>query len=233
MSNYTYHGTRDLIALPGRSVQTFPSGLVRVDRTYACRAADAGRFRQQFAVGNPLPFDDGAPAIDQMSIFPEPQEERGEDGFVRFRVSAYGRVNTTGTVQSFFEEGRFTVNSFSALPPTTTFNTFQDLCVNEVAIVSFVAPNTNEPLDNLPRDIPLRVFVRQNGTLVPIESVYRPGTVFTESGGSLGRIQTNTRVTINSIIEDSPGTVFGAWKEVVYKLRANATVNRDSSQANN
>ena len=231
--NYTYHGTRDLIVLPGRSVQTFPSGLVRVDRTYACRAADAGRFRQQFAVGNPLPFDDGAPSIDQMSIFPEPQEERGEDGFVRFRVSAYGRVNTTGTVQSFFEEGRFTINSFSLFPPTSTFNTSQSGCVNEVAIVSFVAPNTNDPIDNLPKDIPLRVYVGQSGRLAPIQSLYRPGTVFTESGGTLGRIQTTTSVTINNIIEDSPGTVFGAWKEVVYKLRANATVSINSSPANN
>jgi hypothetical protein len=228
MSNYTYHGTRDLIALPGRSVQTYPSGLVRVDRTYACRAADAGRFRQQFAVGGPLPFDDGTPSIDQLSIFPEPKEEQGSDGFVRFGVSAYGRVNTAGTVQSFFEEGTFTLNA-SSVGAGAVGGTSQTLeCVNEVAIVSYVAPNTNDPIDNLPSDIPLRVFIRQGGTLVPIESVYPPGTTSVNSGGTSGTIVTTTIVTINNIIEDSPGTVYGAWKEVVYKLRANAVVTRFS-----
>jgi hypothetical protein len=228
MSNYTYHGTRNLIALPGRSVQTFPSGLVRVDRTYACQAADAGKYRPQFAVGNPLPFDDGTPSIDQMSIFPEPKEEQGSDGFVRFGVSAYGRVNTTGTTQSYFEEGRFTVNASSVGSGAVTSNTFEDLCVNEVAIVSYVAPNTNDPIDNQPTNIPLRVFVRQGGTLVPIQSVYPPGTTSVNSGGTSGTIVTTTIVTINNIIEDSPGTVYGAWKEVVYKLRANAVVTRFS-----
>jgi hypothetical protein len=229
MSNYTYHGTRDLIVLPGRSVQTFPSGLVRVDRTYACRAADAGRFRQQFAVGNPLPFDDGTPSIDQMSIFPEPQEERGDDGFVRFRVSAYGRVNTTGTVQSFFEEGFADISSTSLLPPATSSSSFKVASVNEIAIVSYVAPNTNDPIDNLPRDIPLRVYVRIEGKLIPIE---KSGYVrsFTGFSNTLGEISTSTTLTINNIIEDSPGTVFGALKEVVYKLRAHATVSSITQQ---
>jgi hypothetical protein len=98
MSNYTYHGTRDLIALPGRSVQTYPSGLVRVDRTYACQAADAGKYRQQFAVGSPLPFDDGAPSIDGAYVFPDAKEELQNSGFAQFSVSAYGRTNTKGTL---------------------------------------------------------------------------------------------------------------------------------------
>ena len=223
---YNYHGTSNLIALPGRSVQTFPSGLVRVDRTYACRAADAGRYRQQFAVGNILPFDDGAPSIDPLSIFPEPKEEQGDDGFYRFSVSAYGRVNTTGTVQSFFEEGTFTIITSLQGNLSITTNTLQLACVNEIAIASYVALNTNQPIDNLPSDIPLRVYIRQNGSLVPIESVYPSGTTFEYSGGTLGKIATTTTVTINNIIEDSPGTVYGAWKEVVYRLRANAVVTR-------
>lgn len=226
--SYNYHGTRDLIALPGRSVQTFPSGLVRVDRTYACRAQDVGRYRQLFAVGNPLPFDDGSPSIDQMSIFPEPNEELGSDGFVRFKASAYGRVNTTGTVQSFFEEGTFTLNASSVGAGAVGGSTQQLACVNEIAIVSYVVANTNDPIDNLPRNIPLRAFLRQGEQLVPISSVYRPGTTLTDSRGTDGIIATTTTVRINSIIEDSPGTVFGAWKEVVFRLRANAVVNISS-----
>jgi hypothetical protein len=96
--NYTYHGTQDLITLPERSVQTFPSGLVRVDRVYACRKNQVARFRDQLRAGNPLPFDSGAPAIDGLFIFPEPRETIRDDGFAEFRVSAYGRANTTGTI---------------------------------------------------------------------------------------------------------------------------------------
>jgi hypothetical protein len=40
-----------------------------------------------------MPDDDGAPAIDGLYIFPEPQEAVRDDGFVEFRVTAYGRTN--------------------------------------------------------------------------------------------------------------------------------------------
>jgi hypothetical protein len=109
--SYTYHGTTDLVTLPQRNVQTFPSGLVRVDRVYACRKTLADRFRRDLAVGNPLPLDPGTPAIDGLYIFPEPQEIRRDDGFVEFRVSAYGRTNTTG-VEQISEE--FTTESISS-----------------------------------------------------------------------------------------------------------------------
>ena len=109
--SYTYHGTRNLITAPGRSVQTFPSGLVRVERTYLCRRGDEARYRSELAVGNLLPDDEGAPAIDGLYIFPEPQEMARDDGFYEFRVTAYGRANTTG-VEQISEE--FTTESVSA-----------------------------------------------------------------------------------------------------------------------
>lgn len=113
MSNYTYHGTTDLVALPQRNVQTFPSGLVRVDRVYACRKALADRFRRDLAVGNPLPLDPGTPAIDGLYIFPEPQENVRSDGFVEFRVSAYGRTSVVGSQRPEFLRGSTFGLSFS------------------------------------------------------------------------------------------------------------------------
>jgi hypothetical protein len=89
--SYTYHGTTDLVALPNRTVQTYPSGLVRVERSFVCRKAQVARFRNTIKVNEPMPFDDGAPAIDGLYIFPEPQEIVRDDGFVEFRVTAYGR----------------------------------------------------------------------------------------------------------------------------------------------
>lgn len=93
MSNYIYHGTRDLIVLPGRSVQTYPSGLVRVERSFMCRKDDVARYRSILRVNEPMPYDDNAPAIDGLYIFPDPQEQVRDDGFVEFRVTAYGRTS--------------------------------------------------------------------------------------------------------------------------------------------
>jgi hypothetical protein len=39
-----------------------------------------------------MPLDNGAPAIDGLFISPEPQEQVRDDGFVEFRVTAYGRT---------------------------------------------------------------------------------------------------------------------------------------------
>jgi len=96
--SYTYHGTTGLITLPGREVQTFPSGLVRVTRSYVCRRGQDASFRPQFRVNEILPNDDGAPAIDGFYIFPDPQEITRDDGFTEFRVTAYGRTNASGTL---------------------------------------------------------------------------------------------------------------------------------------
>ena len=96
---YTYHGTRNLITAPGRSVQTFPSGLVRVERTYICRRGDEARYRSELAVGNILPNDEGSPSIDGLYIYPDPQEQTKDNGFTEFRVTAYGRTNTTGSIE--------------------------------------------------------------------------------------------------------------------------------------
>jgi hypothetical protein len=119
MSNYTYHGTRDLIAMPGRSVQTYPSGLVRVERSFACRKVDAAKYRNVFRVNEPMPFDDGAPSLDGIVIFPEPQETVRDDGFVEFRVTAYGRISPPPT------QGDYTLRSsalISVVLATSVFN---------------------------------------------------------------------------------------------------------------
>jgi hypothetical protein len=91
--SYEYFGTQDLIALPRRSVQTFPSGLVRVDRSYVIRKDRSASVRERFAVGNELPLDNGYPAIDGAYIYPNVQENQRDDGFYEFGASAYGRTN--------------------------------------------------------------------------------------------------------------------------------------------
>jgi hypothetical protein len=88
-----------LIPQPGRAVNTFPSGLVRVDQTYLGLTANAATHRAILAVGNDMPDGDTAPCIDGLKIFPEVQERRREDGFTEYIVSAYGRTKTTPTIE--------------------------------------------------------------------------------------------------------------------------------------
>ena len=82
-----------LIPTGDRTVSTFPSGLVRVDQTFVCKTSAATTHRIALSVGNNFPNGD-YPAIDELKIFPEPQEKRGSDGFTEFLVSAYGRTTT-------------------------------------------------------------------------------------------------------------------------------------------
>ena len=82
-----------LVATPGRTVATFPSGLCRVDQKYICATAHAAAHRATLAVGNDMPDGNTAPAIDGLKIFPAPQEVERGDGFTEFVVSAYGRTS--------------------------------------------------------------------------------------------------------------------------------------------
>ena len=117
--SYTYHGTTDLIALPNRTVQTYPSGLVRVERSFVCRKDRAARFRNTIKVNEPMPFDDGAPAIDGLYIFPEPQEVVRDDGFIEFRVTAYGRTGVEAPIEISTVRGILEI-SFGGTPRLIT-----------------------------------------------------------------------------------------------------------------
>ena len=85
-----------LIAQPGRTVNTFPSGLVRVDQSYLGLTSQATIHRALLSIGNDMPDGNSSPCLDGLKIFPAPQERRREDGFTEYLVSAYGRKNDTG-----------------------------------------------------------------------------------------------------------------------------------------
>jgi hypothetical protein len=137
--SYTYHGTNGIIALPGRSISTFPSGLVRVDRTYAVRADRASAVRREFAAGNLLPFDDGTPAIDGLYIFPEPQETRRDDGFVEFKVSGYGRTGTGKYTRLTASEGALQIDGdLQWISRSATEFLIQEFCIVRVSALQKV-----------------------------------------------------------------------------------------------
>jgi hypothetical protein len=104
-----------LIPQPGRAVNTFPSGLVRVDQTYLGLTSNAATHRAILAVGNDMPDGDSAPCIDGLKIFPEAQERRREDGFTEYIVSAYGRVSALGKTSLNYEVLTFSLGVFTGI----------------------------------------------------------------------------------------------------------------------
>jgi hypothetical protein len=224
MSNYTYHGTRDLIVLPGRSVQTFPSGLVRVERSFMCRKADVARYRNILRVNEPMPFDNGAPAIDGLFIFPEPQEQVRDDGFVEFRVTAYGRTTIPSGVQEGQETGGGNLNieesavKGSYISTTVTRagagtgpierTSINQPSINGLFIVRAVVPASESVANSLvrPNVTPL---VIPAGSQIPFVG-YNNDTYNPETG-----IQTIDSVQLGIFIDSFSSTNHGAWKEII------------------
>ena len=91
--SYIYH-TKNAgwTAQADRTVQPFPSGLCRISQSYIAKNSDVNY--STFAQGSVFP--DSSPCIDGAYVFPEPTYENMGNGFTRVRVTAYGRVNTTG-----------------------------------------------------------------------------------------------------------------------------------------
>ncbi len=209
--SYTYHGTSDLIPLPGRSVQTFASGLVRVERTFVCRKGDANRYRQDFVVGSKMPNDDERPAIDGLYIFPEVQELVRDDGFVEFRVTAYGRTNIFDqiSIARASIKGSFRVFDYSGEEPreysqpaiNETYTLRGVISSSDSLTTVLTPPEINNPIVLVsPYTTPVVPASFDTGRKVAIDGIEY--SVFTD-------------VTVSVILDAYTSTSFGVWNEVV------------------
>jgi hypothetical protein len=136
-----------LFATGERTVSTFPSGLVRVDQTFICPTSDAATHRAALAVGEDWPDSDTYPAIDGLKIYPDIQEKRLINGFTELSVSAYGRLNTTGTTDPvgeqyfFIEQGIANIGTFES----PIINPYWRVFRAERVIHTVVMPGNDHP----------------------------------------------------------------------------------------
>jgi hypothetical protein len=93
---YTYHGTSGWVKQPNRIVKTFDSGLCLIQQDYIRRKDRVEYFT--FKQGDALSVADSQPCIDGAFIFPEPDYQDTGNGYIKCTVTAYGRVNNTGSV---------------------------------------------------------------------------------------------------------------------------------------
>ena len=84
-----------------KNIQSFASGLFRVDQEYMVPTATAFTDGAAFVRGAVL-TDTTSPAVDGLYIYPDPQWSDGGEGFSTIAVSAYGRTQTT--VQDLTQE---------------------------------------------------------------------------------------------------------------------------------
>jgi hypothetical protein len=220
MSNYTYHGTTDLIALPGRSVQTYPSGLVRVERSFMCRKGDVARYRNILRVNEPMPFNDGAPAIDGLFIFPEPQEQVRDDGFVEFRVTAYGRTSTqqSAAIERGSELGVFSRTDLRLDP----ISTVSIPAINETYTLKFVI-SSDQPIETIltPPEIDNPTVLLSPFTTPVVPGIIQTGTQLREdSSGNVTFFLVYTQTIVQVILDSYSSTSFGRWLEVVIVYKA-------------
>lgn len=154
-----------------RTISTFPSGLVRVDQTFVCKTSAAATHRDALAVGSIFPngsYINNAwtayPSIEGFKIFPEVQEVQRTDGFTEFKVSGYGRTNTTGTVKKT-TKGFWSANyeSVSSFPVWRNF-TSKDHTTSRVVLSSEAYDST---LDSSDIDLPVLISGPAVGTSPP------------------------------------------------------------------
>lgn len=225
MSHEIY--TSDLFKLrilPGTTAQTFPSGLVRVDRTYVAPTAYSGAYLgadNPLDVGAPLPGSAvrGLSTIGGLRIFPSPQVNIRGDGFTEFRVSAYGRTTTVPHLTTTFEEGEYTHTSTTIVNGTVTSESaVKNRALFQVAIEELVVP---DDYDFSPSNFRLSIFNRplslDDMQVVNMQGVGLDAYSRTQVSGnttyqsSAAKSQTFERFDCNS---------FGKWLEIKLTWKA-------------
>ena len=167
-----------------------------------CRKADVARYRNILRVNEPMPFDDGAPAIDGLFIFPEPQEQVRDDGFVEFRVTAYGRTTSEPQIKESIVFGEIVVE---------TLLLDED---GEIESIIFLSqPSRNNQLECkivLPSAINQDIFLQPPSQYVP-------------TGRRVDRrpLPPNSRILpVEFILRGLSSVNFGFWSEYSYIYKA-------------
>ena len=219
----------------GRAVQTYPSGLVRVERTYVCPTADEARFRPVLAEGAILPFDDGTPSIDGLYIFPTPNEIRRDDGYTELRVAAYGRVITLQelTIERGSIKGTYTLteSGFDNVGGTSipTSQTSEVPSINETYTLRGVLPSS-DPIGSV-LGVPniSSPAVYPAGSSTPLLPGERYGQPYQSFDGLMYRPY--TRVSVGLGLDAFSSISFGQWSEFTVTWRAVGSVGRGAEIA--
>jgi hypothetical protein len=143
--------------LPGRTVNTFASGLVRVDQSYAIPTANIQSVRTaSFEVGSEI-VGDTYPAVDGLYLYPDAQEVRKETGMTELMASYYGRTRTDVPPPTVIER---------SISLSSTIISINDLFFEFVVPVGEVVNFRDQDLFNTTLSEPNAIYTDSGETLV-------------------------------------------------------------------
>jgi len=180
--SYIYHGKTGWIKQADQTVSVFPSGLCLIQQSYLI---NKDNFEiGAFSIGDRLPGEDTSMCVDRAFIFPSPQYSDAGNGFMRCLISAYCRVNTTGTSFSSKRLSGYvsTITTIAGAVSTTSTSTTQKLF--DAMTYQFVVKK-NEVVGT-PY---VKLYIYDPSGLKLPEGVY--GNGFYELGTSLDRYETS------------------------------------------
>jgi len=94
--SYIHYGKDGWILQPNRKITNWASGLCMIEEDYIC--ANKNVDYNYFQVGNLI--EDSTPCIDGAYIFTAPKYTDMGNGFIKATITAYGRSNANGSVDS-------------------------------------------------------------------------------------------------------------------------------------
>ena len=187
-----YQSTPPPWATGTKRIQSFASGLIRVDQDYKVPTATAYTDGAALVRGAVL-ADTTSPAVDGLYIYPDPSWSDDGDGFTTIPVSAYGRTQTTAQAVILEQEA-------------TSYSSYR---FNVWKISGTICLSSNEALslDDLNLSESLFVPFNISNTKNPDESVLS----ISETGVSFS--------TYGSRFPDNTGIIHGSYKVEVSTLR--------------
>ena len=147
-----YQSTPPPWATGTKRIQSFASGLIRVDQDYKVPTATAYTDGAALVRGAVL-ADTTSPAVDGLYIYPDPSWSDDGDGFTTIPVSAYGRTQTTAQdvvmqqETTSYSRYRFNVWKISGTICLSSNDSLSldDLNLSESLFVPFNISNTQNP----------------------------------------------------------------------------------------
>ena len=224
--SYTYHGTNGWIKQPNRIVKTFPSGLCMVQQDYIRRKnlVDYSSFLQ----GQRIPDADAKPCIDGAFIFPEPQYQDTGDGFIKCTVTAYGRVNKTGSVTLRkvpvsiglilherirgidFVDGEFTCRNEMNSRVKYPYEGGNAAGLIDYPTLKIVLPSDESPSTILPTNL-INIYVAETGENIT-NKTFTPAILGFFDYNSIGNFE-EKKLTVEYVIDRIETTDFGRFQE--------------------
>jgi hypothetical protein len=237
---YTYHGTQGWVKQPNRIVKTFDSGLCLIQQDYIRRKDKVEYFT--FKEGDALSVADSQPCIDGAFIFPEPDYSDMGNGYIKCTVTAYGRVNNTGTVTtrkeavalnatvSDYKIGLFSNDNINFNCKTTGQYSFENVValytgldpgLADVPVLKIVLLENESPSTIIPSNL-IDIFVAQTGENIT-NKLFFPQVIGLNEDNSIpisfGANFDGKKLQIEYRIDQVETTDYGRFKEYTLSWR--------------